>query len=105
MTELGIYLDWQKNLQGTAYNIPLLLPLPAGTDPDRLKEALRAVLKAHVNMLSHFSMESEGTVVRLMPDPDTARIDIQEFKGICIALRSSTEKSVIPCSRIFIISS
>ena len=81
MTELGIYLDWQKNLQGTAYNIPLLLPLPAGTDPDRLKEALTVVLKAHVNMLSHFSMESDGTVVRLMPDPDTARIDIQEFKG------------------------
>ena len=81
MTELGIYLDWQKNLQGTAYNIPLLLPLPAGTDSDRLKEALTAVLKAHVNMLSHFSMESDGTVVRLLPDPDTARIDIQEFKG------------------------
>ena len=81
MTELGIYLDWQKNLQGTAYNIPLLLPLPAGTDAERLKEALTAVLKAHVNLLSHFRMESDGTAVRLMPDPDTARIDIQEFKG------------------------
>ena len=30
MTELGIYLDWRKNLKGTAYNIPIISPLPEG---------------------------------------------------------------------------
>ena len=55
MTELGIYLDWRKNLQGTAYNIPILSPLPDGTDPDRLSEALKKTLLAHPNLLSHLS--------------------------------------------------
>ena len=81
MTEMGIYLDWLKNLQGTAYNIPLLFPLPEGTDSDRLKEALTAVFKAHGNILSHFGREADGSVFRLTPEADTADIIIHEITG------------------------
>ena len=57
MTELGIYLDWTKNLQGTAYNIPWLYPLPQGTDLDRLREALTETVRAHPGILSRFACE------------------------------------------------
>ena len=50
MTELGIYLDWRKNVQGTAYNIPYLLPLPKDTDLGRLRDALAKTLRAHRNL-------------------------------------------------------
>ena len=76
MTELGIYLDWRKNLQGTAYNIPILSPLPDGTDPGRLSEALKKTLLAHPNLLSHFRMETDGSVTRLTPAGESADIKV-----------------------------
>ena len=74
MTELGIYLDWRKNPKGTAYNIPIISPLPEGTDPDRLSEALKKTLLAHPNLLSHFRMEPDGSVTRLIPEGENADV-------------------------------
>ena len=76
MTELGIYLDWRKNPNGTAYNLPLLISLPEGTDPDRLSEALKKTLLAHPNLLSRFRMEPDGSVTRLTPPPESAGVSV-----------------------------
>lgn len=122
MTELGIYLDWRKNLQGTAYNIPFLFPLPEGTDGDRLENALTQTLRAHPNLLSHFRMAADGSVSRLTPEaedgeiPVTVRKEIGEpelknwcgpsrtRRGICTGCISSREKTGRICSQISIIS-
>lgn len=106
MTELGIYLDWQKNPQGTAYNIPLLLRLPEGTDLVRLKDALGKVLRAHVNILSRFQREADGRIVRLLPEnPEEFEIVIGQISG-----EPETDKLIRPFSdpgeslyRLFII--
>ncbi|MBR4501085.1 MAG: amino acid adenylation domain-containing protein [Clostridia bacterium] len=81
MTELGIYLDWRKNPQGTAYNIPYLLPLPKGTDIERLRDALAKTLRAHRNLMSHFKMQPDGTVIRLTPADGDAPVQVREEQG------------------------
>ncbi len=83
MTELGMYLEWRKNPQGTAYNLPFLFSLPEGTDLNRLKSALRQVLRAHANLLSRFEMQADGSVSRLVPEGDREEIPvhIQESGG------------------------
>ncbi|MBQ1678315.1 MAG: amino acid adenylation domain-containing protein [Oscillospiraceae bacterium] len=83
MTELGIYLDWRKNPQGTAYNLPFLFPLPEGTDTERLHAALRDTLRAHPCVLSRFRMEADGSVKRLTPSgrPEELPVSIDESRG------------------------
>ena len=83
MTELGIYLEWRKNLQGTAYNIPFLFPLPEGTDLNRLKDSLCQVFRAHCSLLSRFQMETDGSIYRLVPEGDREEIfvNILESRG------------------------
>ena len=83
MTELGIYLDWTKNLQGTAYNIPWLYPLPQGTDLDRLREALTETVRAHPGILSRFAQGEDGNVMRKTPTGarETLPVTISESKG------------------------
>ncbi len=82
MTELGMYLEWRKNPQGTAYNLPFLFPLPEGTDLDRLKSALQQVFLAHRNILARFQMEVGGSVTRLVleGDDDEIPVHIQESR-------------------------
>ena len=83
MTELGIYLDWTKNLLGTAYNIPWLFPLPQGTDLARLREALTEALQAHPGILSRFAAGEDGNVVRRTPTgaPEELSVTISESRG------------------------
>ena len=81
MTELGIYLDWRKNVQGTAYNIPYLLPLPKDTDLDKLRAALTKTLHAHQNLLSHFRMQPDGSVIRLTPTDGDTLIEVRMEQG------------------------
>lgn len=83
MTELGIYLEWQKNPQGTAYNVPLLLPLPEGTDSVRLCDALKRTLRAHSCVLSHFHKEADGSVTRMTPfgSPEEISVIVRESTG------------------------
>ncbi|MBP5159640.1 MAG: amino acid adenylation domain-containing protein [Lachnospiraceae bacterium] len=83
MTELGMYLEWKKNPQGTAYNLPFLFPLPEGTDLCRLKDALRQVFRAHANLLSRFETGADGNVARLVPEGDREDIPvhIEESRG------------------------
>ena len=76
MTELGIYLEWRKNLRSKAYNLPVLLPLPQGTDFEKLREALRRVVCAHTNLLSKFCAEADGHVVRMIPEGSAEELPI-----------------------------
>ena len=83
MTELGMYLEWQKNPQGTAYNNPFLFSLPEGTNPDRLKAALQQVFRAHTNLLSRFETAADGSVSRRVPEGEDEEIHvhIRESRG------------------------
>lgn len=80
MTELGIYLDWVKAPEKTAYNISYLFPLPAGTDADLLKVALIKVLNSHRGLLSRFARDKSGNVVRRTPEGDCNELIKVEFK-------------------------
>ena len=68
MTELGIFTKWQNNPEGASHHLPVLLPLPGGTDLGRLKEALRQTFLAHPCLLSHFRLDPGGKVTRLTPE-------------------------------------
>lgn len=83
MTEMGIYLDWTKNPQGTAYNIPLLFLLPEGTDLTRLREALTETVQAHPGILSCFTAGEDGSIVRRTPDSprEALPVNISEIEG------------------------
>ncbi|MCR4922937.1 MAG: amino acid adenylation domain-containing protein [Lachnospiraceae bacterium] len=82
MTELGIYLEWQKNPQGTAYNIPLLMSLPEGTDLVRLRDALKRTLRAHACVLSHFHKEEDGSVIRMTPYSKQEEISVNVIESV-----------------------
>lgn len=77
MTELSMVMEWRKNPQGKAYNVTMLLPLPRGTDIERLRVALRRVLCAHTNLLSRFSMEADCDVVRMVPEGSAEDLPIR----------------------------
>ena len=83
MTELGIYLDWQRNPLGTAYNLPFLFPLASEIDLDRLREALRKTFLSHPNLLSRFRRSENGAIERLLPDTsdETCTVSIEEETG------------------------
>lgn len=74
MTELGIYLGWKKDPSKMAYNLPFLLPLPEGTDIDRLCAALRKTVAAHRGLLARFKQADNGSLVRIMPKGDPEAI-------------------------------
>ena len=44
--EYGIYIE-QITARNTAYNVPITVILPDGTDPERFRAALSAVIAAH----------------------------------------------------------
>ena len=76
MTELGIYLDWVKDLSSIAYDISYLFTLPIGIDFNRLSDSLNKVFRAHKNLLSHFRANADATVSRLVPDCDPKDITV-----------------------------
>lgn len=57
-TQLGIYVDSHGG--ESLYHNPLLARLPAGTDPDRLVEALKRVIAAHPGLSARITADNEG---------------------------------------------
>lgn len=68
MTELGIYLSWKKDPEKLAYNLPFLMPLPQGTDIEKLRAALVRTFAAHRGLLARFKLNGNGSVTRIMPE-------------------------------------
>ena len=80
MTELGVFTKWQKNPEGASHHLSFLLPLPDGTDPARLREALRQTFLAHPCLFSHFQIDAGGKVTRLTPE-SPREVTIGETSG------------------------
>ena len=82
MTELGIYLSWKKDPEKLAYNLPFLMPLPQGTDIEKLRAALVRTFAAHRGLLARFKLNGNGSVTRIMPegelDESSVRITIRD---------------------------
>ena len=63
--QTGVYYECMKRPAEVVYNIPALLRFSKDTDPDKLEEAVRAVVEAHPALNSHFEMtENEVMQVR-----------------------------------------
>ena len=58
----GIYVDCMKNPNAITYNIPSIITFDEGTDPERIKEAVGKVLKAHPSVFVHFDIDDKQVV-------------------------------------------
>ncbi|MBR1800885.1 MAG: amino acid adenylation domain-containing protein [Bacteroidaceae bacterium] len=63
--QTGVYFECLKNPTSTIYNIPCLLSYPAGTEADRLADAVRTVAEAHPELSVHFATEGDRIVQTL----------------------------------------
>lgn len=81
----GVYIDWEMNRDALQYNIPQAFRLPDGTDTERLRGALLAVVAAHPGLMTRFVMRGadvmqerhddaalEIPVIELDAEPDSA---------------------------------
>ncbi len=59
-SQMGVYLDCQKNPGSLVYNIPSRVILPLAVDADRLADAVRLVLSAHPGILIRIVDTADG---------------------------------------------
>ncbi|MCP4147677.1 MAG: amino acid adenylation domain-containing protein, partial [bacterium] len=57
-----LYILQQMEMESTAYNMPVTLPLAAGTDIGRLEETIRALIRRHESLRTTFHMINETPV-------------------------------------------
>ena len=57
--EYGIYVE-QMTARSTSYNVPVTVPLPAATEVERLKDAVRAVIALHPVLKTGFATDDNG---------------------------------------------
>ena len=62
-TEYGIYIE-QVTKGGTAYNLPVLVPLSDNVELDRLESAIAETVKRHPSLLTSFGVDETGEVYR-----------------------------------------
>ena len=58
-----LYVEQSKNTASVRYNVPVLLDLPAGTDPARLAEAWRRLVERHEILRTSFPLADEPVQV------------------------------------------
>lgn len=70
----GVYIDWEMNRDALQYNIPQAFRLPDGTDVERLRQALEAVIEAHPGLKTR--MVIRGADVMQQRD-DEATVEVK----------------------------
>ncbi len=60
--QTGVYFECLKNPASTIYNIPYMLSYPAGTDAQRLADAVKSAIEAHPELSVHFTTEGDAIV-------------------------------------------
>lgn len=63
--QTGVYFDCLKNPTSTIYNIPYLLTYPAGTDANKLADAVKQVVENHSELSVHFTTKDNVIVQSL----------------------------------------
>lgn len=63
-SQRGVYLECIESPESVKYNIPFFCRLPAGTDPARLKEAVKTVVRAHPAL--QFTVSAPGGVPSML---------------------------------------
>lgn len=65
-----LYVEQLKDPAAVQYNLPVLLQLPAGTDPDRLAQALRWLTERHEALRTYFVSDGGRLRQRIEPTID-----------------------------------
>lgn len=79
----GVYLDWEMNREALQYNIPQAFGFAAGTDAERLREAVLKVVASHPGLMTRFVMRS-GDIMQERRDsviPDIPVIELESEPG------------------------
>ncbi len=72
-SQMGVYLDCQKDSQALSYNIPTRLVLPTSIDAKQLTAAITTVLESHPGIHVRIEESSEG--IRQVPLEEAVRVD------------------------------
>ena len=75
--QTGVYFDCLKNPTSTIYNIPYLLSYPAGTNPQKLVEAVEKVVESHPELSVHFTTEGD-TIVQTTNDSVAVEVPLSK---------------------------
>lgn len=76
-SQQGVYFDCMKRPTEVIYNVPSMLSFDASTDPKRLAEAVKAVVKAHPYIMTYFKMQG-GEVVQLREE-HPVEVEVKEM--------------------------
>jgi bacitracin synthase 3 len=60
-----LYILQQMNIDGTAYNMPEIIPLPAVSDLEKIKETFKRVIKRHESLRTSFHMVNNTPVQKI----------------------------------------
>ena len=82
--QLGVYMECVKNPDDKTYNIPTWLEFDKETDPEKLKQVIGKILKAHPSLNLHFET-IDGQVMAVnnpAQEPDISVVEMtpEEFK-------------------------
>ncbi len=72
-SQMGVYLDCQKDPESLSYNIPSRLVLPTSVDAKRLAAAIQTVLEGHPGI--HVRIEEDSDGIRQIPLEEPVQID------------------------------
>ncbi|MFA7455705.1 MAG: AMP-binding protein, partial [Desulfobulbaceae bacterium] len=72
-SQMGVYLDCQKDPQALSYNIPSRLTLPPEADPDKLAAAIETVLDGHPGIRIRIEETADG--IRQVPLEEPVRVN------------------------------
>ena len=74
-TQRRMYLLWQMDKQGTAYNLPVIMKMTGEIDPDGVINAVKKIIQRHEILRTAF-VEKDGELVQKIISADNAKYDI-----------------------------
>lgn len=78
-TEYGVYFDFARNPQSTAYNIPMFLKLDKSTDVLQLKAAVEKAIDNHPNLKTRLGAEENGSVFKSICE-EPACVELRQMR-------------------------
>jgi len=63
-----LYILQQMNPNSTAYNMPEIIPLPAGSDWEKIEGTFKRMIKRHESLRTSFHMVNDGPVQKIHHD-------------------------------------
>lgn len=85
-TQSGLFTECMASPASTVYNIPLLIKLGAGVDPERLADAVRKAIDAHPYVKTRLFADATGAMRAKRCDGEAALVKVER----CAALPESS---------------